>query len=1653
MNVTFTQGHDGFARYTGREYEGHREFWAAQLAAIEDPIVLGAADSATTSGEYTASLSAAAETALTRISAGTDLGRFVVLLAALARVMAAHGGGRSILVDIPPLAASPHANESLPLVLPLRFDGTVRDLLAATRDALSGCGAHQDFPARRLASQGLPAAPVFVASKALHALELRQNEAPISVLWTGNGLTVRHADGAAQAAALLARIDRALAGFADTSQPLAEIELLSEAERSAVLHWGQGPIVPYEPATIWTLFRDCATRHAERVALRGNGRTLTYGELLRDAETLGATLRRRHGVRPDTLVGLITSRRVEWITGLLGIMCAGGAYLPLGADQPPARRTAVLDKARPRLVLSSGPREDEPNVLPLPTSAEPGELIPIRRASDVLPQPSWPGVSGPPIAARAGRGGPDTPGHDGHERSMPTRTGITPENLAYVLYTSGSTGQPKGVMIEHGGFTNMIRHQIAVFGIRPDDRVLQLASASFDASLSEVFMALLAGAALVLIDDDTIADRARFVAHLAAENITVATITPAYLAALDGHPLPTLRVLIVAGDTAIPDITRSYARDRAVFNAYGPTETSVCASIHRVAADTDGGSIPVGQAVANSRIYVLDGFGRPVPPGATSEIVFAGPGVARGYLGRTSDAFTIDPFSSGQRAYRTGDLGRFLSDGTLDFLGRNDRQVKIRGHRVEPAEIEQTLLRHDLVREAHVAPVQAPGGQTELAAWVALREPIELWPSIAEFFVYDDLAYGAMAGDEQRNASYRAAFARHLPGKTVLEVGPGAEAVLTRMAIEAGARKVYAVEISPEVAEKARARLAQAGMADRAEIIIGDITQVMLPELADICISEIVGSIGGSEGSAVLIEATRRWLRDPTAQIPARSLTRLAGVALGGRLDVLGFSDTAADYVARIFAQQGGAFDLRLCLKNLPEDTIVTSTDVLEDLNYRHAMATESRHDIQLDVTAPGRIDGLLAWLRLIVDADHPEEAVDIMESVASWLPIYLPLDEPSPPLMPGDTAVATVTRTLSANGINPDFRIEGTFRRGGTILAPFVCAAPHIADGFRRTQLHRAVFDDQGQPRYLTPPLDQVRAYLQQTTPSAMVPAHIVRLPRLPLNASGKIDRTALPAPSRGESATAAAPRSALEATLCAVFAEVLGLDRLGIDDDFFAQGGDSIRAIQIAARLGGHGVSVASADILHYRTVAALAPHAGARGGSEASGPVVGPFPPTPIQTWFLTQFTAAPHHFNQALLLRAEERLDPAGLAMALDALAEHHDALRARFHLTDGIPQGEILPHMPGVPVDVEDVDTAGLPVLCARLQASLNIDTGPLFRVALLRMTDGDRLLWVIHHLAVDWVSWRILLADLQQAYRQWQLGAPLTLPPRTGSFIAWADQVAVAAAEPAPVRERAYWDRITSGPLVRLPGGGEGDDLAGDTASVVTAIPPDVTQALLGSANRLHGTETIDLLLAGVARAMRDHAGPGRFLVMLEGHGREAALASLDVSRTVGWFTSFHPLAFDLDGAEAVADQVRLVRDAIRTVPRRGVGYLLLADGATEVRPQIGFNYLGRLDDDHAEPTRLFRLADEPAGPVCDPNTRRPLPLELLASVADGRLHVALNFNRRHFTEAAMQRFLDSYAAALATIAAGGEAAADLPDLALAGIGADELDTIMQDWT
>lgn len=1359
-----------------------------------------------------------------------------------------------------------------------------------------------------------------------------------------------------------------LAAFGSGARRVGAIDVVSDAERRALV---PAPSPAPHRGSLFALFEETARRHGDRVALESPARRLTYAELLSEASARAGGLR-RHGVRRGDVVAVPATRDVDWIVSLLAVLGAGGAYLPIDRALPPERVRAYLDETRAATLLLDGAAPDGDGELP-------------------------------------------------H---------VTGSDLAYVLYTSGSTGRPKGVMVEHGGFVNMIEDQIAVFGIEPADRVLQLASASFDASLSEIFMTLLSGAALVLIDDETIADPHAFTRYVESRGVTAMTVTPLYLAALDRHPLPTVRTLITAGDAAHVATTRHYARSKRVFNAYGPTEVSVCATMQRV--DPSRPVVPIGRPVANSAVYVVDRYGRLLPRGAAGEMWFAGPGVARGYVGRDDPSFFDDPFAAGRRCYRTGDRGRWLPDGTLAFEGRADDQLKIRGYRIEPAEIESALRRHPLVGEAHVAAV-GEGDRRELAAWVSTRPAIELWPSIAEFFVYDDVVYGAMAAHDERNRSYRLAAERRVAGKVVLEIGPGPEAVLARLCVAAGARKVYAIEISPETAMRARSRVAELGLGERIEIITGDAAGLVLPEPADVCVSEIVGSIGGSEGAAFLINAVRPLMRDPAAQIPARSVTQIAGLSFGGRPLDLHFPEIAAHYVERIFDAAGGPFDLRLCLKNLPAECIVTTAAPFEDLDFTRPIDLEEDREIRLRVDRGGTLDGFLVWLQLVTDAAHPEETVDILRSPGSWLPVFFPIE----PLAvdDGDEIVAAVRRRLSANGRNPDFFIDGELRRGGAPVARIAYEAFHAAPGFRRTPFYERLFAGGAIPVRPDASAAGLRKWLAGMLPPYMVPAHVELLDRLPMNRSGKIDRRALPLPRRAPGAMPAAPRNDVEAAVLAVWQEVLERAQLGVDDDFFTSGGDSIRAIQIASRLNERGLRVSTRDILANPTVAGTAQKVERAAPAAPAESIEGPLPLTPIQSWFFERFRNEPGHFNQAVMLQYGAPLDAAALSRAMTAIAAHHDALRSRFPVVDGVVQPAIDP--PGdVVVDVTDATPEAL-------QRSLDLGRGPLMRAAIVRAAGGERLLWIVHHLVVDWVSWRILVAGLGTAYAQALRGDTITLSPKSVSIREWAE-----ALRSEGQRDAAHWERVVAAPVVDLPHDAEsGSDLVADAATVDVQLDAETTAQFLGDANRAYTTEANDILLTALARALERVRGAGAARVLVETHGRDAA--PLDAGRTVGWFTTFHPVLLDLGGERDAGSQLKRIKESLRQVPSHGASYLPFHNDRPHRLPQLSFNYLGQFG---GEAAGGWSVAPEPAGPSVSPRSERPCEIELLAAAVDGRLDLTVTYDavrfRRETALRLLTAFRDEIAAVVRHCTARRESEVTPSDLTYAALSQEEFDSL-----
>jgi amino acid adenylation domain-containing protein len=297
------------------------------------------------------------------------------------------------------------------------------------------------------------------------------------------------------------------------------------------------------------------------------------------------------------------------------------------------------------------------------------------------------------------------------------------QNLAYVIYTSGSTGVPKGVLVAHDGVCNLAQAQIGAFDVQPESNVLQIASLSFDASVSEICMALLSGATLCLAKQEAIFG-ATLARTLKEQAITTATIPPSVLATMPDEDVSALKTLIVAGEACSIDLARKWAKGRKFLNAYGPTETTVCASIGQYSEEATG--LTIGRPIANHRIYLLDSRLQPVPVGVPGEIHVGGAGLARGYLNHadlTAERFIPNPFASepGERLYKTGDLARYLRDGSIEFAGRLDNQVKVRGFRIELGEIEAVLRQHVGAHDAAVLAQDDDSGQTTLVAYVVAK--------------------------------------------------------------------------------------------------------------------------------------------------------------------------------------------------------------------------------------------------------------------------------------------------------------------------------------------------------------------------------------------------------------------------------------------------------------------------------------------------------------------------------------------------------------------------------------------------------------------------------------------------------------------------------------------------------------------------------------------------------------------------------------------------------------------------------------------------------------------------------------------------------------------------------------------------------------------
>ncbi|WP_211234359.1 non-ribosomal peptide synthase/polyketide synthase, partial [Paenibacillus taiwanensis] len=542
----------------------------------------------------------------------------------------------------------------------------------------------------------------------------------------------------------------------------------------------------------------------------------------------------------------------------------------------------------------------------------------------------------------------------------------------------------------------------------------------------------------------------------------------------------------------------------------------------------------------------------------------------------------------------------------------------------------------------------------------------------------------------------------------------------------------------------------------------------------------------------------------------------------------------------------------------------------------------------------------------------------------------------------------------------------------------------------------------------------------LADELPTYMIPSYFVQLERLPLTPNGKVDRKSLPTPE-GNAHTGTdyvAPRTAVEAALATVWQTVLGTDRIGVLDHFFELGGDSIKSIQVSSRLHQVGYKLEIRDLFKYPTITQLAPHIQAVGKVADQGEVSGEVPLTPILSWFIEQQMEDPHHYNQSIMLHRRDGFNEAALRTTLEALVTHHDALRIVFRHSD---QGEYTAWNRKVGdgelyrLDVRDFtghpsSKQAIEALANEIQGGIELYGGPLVRAGLMHADDGDHLLIVMHHGVVDGVSWRILLEDIASGYEQALKGEAVRFPSKTDSYRVWAEQLAAHALNPKMEREYAYWEQVEQSKTALLPKDYEAEQsYQQDSASVIVEWSAEETEQLLKHVHRAYNTDMNDILLTALGMAVQKWCLHSQVLVTLEGHGRESILPDVDISRTVGWFTSEYPVLLEAEPDKGLSYQIKKTKENLRRIPNKGIGYGIyrylsgqrMADHASMSKPEISFNYLGQFDQDLAH--NDMEVSPYSSGSEMSARQLRGYTLDINGMISGGALVLDLSYSSKQY--------------------------------------------------
>ncbi|WP_369386594.1 non-ribosomal peptide synthase/polyketide synthase [Streptomyces sp. CG1] len=1203
---------------------------------------------------------------------------------------------------------------------------------------------------------------------------------------------------------------------ADPGRRIDTLDVTTPDDESRLAGWRRYGL-DVVPVTFSDLFERQVAATPDAVAVSDGSNVWTYRELNRYANHVAGRLIDR-GIGPQDLVGVAMPRSAGLVAALLGVLKAGAAYVPVDLVFPARRNRHVLTDSAPRLVLTS---RDAVENLPSDLTCE---LVRVDEDGFVC----W----------RTGR--EDNP--TDHDRIRPGHI----DNPAYVIYTSGSTGQPKGVVVTQrglAGFAETLRQRCAA---DEDSRVLQLSSPSVDASVLEMVWAFSSGARLVIASQHRLAGE-ELARALTEHRITHAHIPPSALSTLAPETagrLPEFRMLSVGAEACPPELVRLWLPGRDVVNAYGPTECTIAASHTFPLAEARA---PIGKPVLNSELHVLDETLRPAAPGVPGELYIGGAGLARGYLNRgglTASRFVANAFGDpGSRMYRTGDVVRWNASGELEYLGRSDEQVKIRGFRVEPGEVERVLANQPSVDRAVVVPRRDGSGAVSLAAYVVPATEAARAGSADQLSEWNDIydqVYTGFSGDagndfvgwnssftgdpiplEEMREWQRAAVdavLRFGPGR-VLEVGAGSGLLMTPLA---------------DVVD---------------EYWGTDLSQVSIDRLQDFAHTRgwnhvrlscrpahDVSGLPRRHFDTVVVNSVVQYF--PSADYLRDVLTQVMDLlADGGRVIV---GDVRHYGLLRVFHAAVHDFRGTQGLRAAVERAMAVEKELLLAPEFFTSLKHPAVSGVEVSLKA-GRASNELTGYRYEVVL-HTAPARRLAElPVLVWGRDITDLDEvtgparvthiPNPRLADGVVAMRMLdgtdaVPTSAGPELEPEAVRQWAAARGmravptwssnrwntyDVVLTDAASAEP-LADVYRPAEAVEQA-NVPAVARTAGELVSALRSTVKGLLPDYMVPATITPIERIPLTPNGKIDRRALPDPevivSGGRQ-----PRTPQEQILCELYADILGLERVGVDDSFFDLGGHSLLATRLTSRIR----SVLGVEALLQQIFSAPSPGELAVVLGEQQGRVQGALECVPrpevlplsfaqARLWFLHQLEGPSATYNSPLALRLSGALDVAALRAALGDVMDRHEALRTVFAESDGTPRQLVL-DVAEVDLPVREVSGDDLPrVLRDAARYGFDLAREVPLRAWLFAVGQGEWVLMlVLHHIAADGASLGPLARDLAQAYADRRAGREPSwspLPVQYADYTLWQRQLLGDEADPESVfaRQLAYW----RGQLAGLP--------------------------------------------------------------------------------------------------------------------------------------------------------------------------------------------------------------------------------------------------------